>query len=88
MQSTPRAESARQITMVTQQQRTATEQVLQSTRQISGILSQTVASAQQTRSASEVLKSLADELTDSLGKFRVDEAAPRLTPPVRLAKSA
>ena len=62
-------ESARQITLVTQQQRTATEQVLQSMRQISGLLTQTVTSAQQTRSAAEVLKALADQLSTVLKSF-------------------
>jgi methyl-accepting chemotaxis protein len=62
-------ESARQITLVTQQQRTATEQVLQSMRQISGLLTQTVTSAQQTRSAAEVLKQLADQLSTVLKSF-------------------
>jgi methyl-accepting chemotaxis protein len=66
-------DSARQITLVTQQQRTATEQVLQSMRQISLILSQTVESVQQARAAVEMLKKLADRLSDVVGQFRVDE---------------
>jgi methyl-accepting chemotaxis protein len=72
-------ESARQITLVTQQQRTATEQVLQSMRQISIILGQTVESVQQSRSAVEMLKRLAERLTDVVGQFRVDERE-RVTP--------
>jgi methyl-accepting chemotaxis protein len=65
-------ESARQITLVTQQQRTATEQVLQSMRQISGLLTQTVTSTQQTRAAAEVLKALADQLSSVLKSFSTD----------------
>jgi methyl-accepting chemotaxis protein len=69
-------ESARQITLVTQQQRTATEQVLQSMKQISIILGQTVDSVQQARSAVEMLKKLADRLSDVVGQFKVDERKP------------
>ena len=69
-------ESARQITLVTQQQRTATEQVLQSMQQITVILSQTVQSVQQARSAVQMLKTLADQLADLMTRFRVDDKAP------------
>jgi methyl-accepting chemotaxis protein len=68
-------ESARQISLVTQQQRTATEQVLQSMKQIGIILGQTVESVQQARSAVEMLKQLADRLSDVVGQFHVDEKA-------------
>jgi methyl-accepting chemotaxis protein len=67
-------ESARQITLVTQQQRTATEQVLQSMKQISVILGQTVESVQQARSAVEMLKKLADRLSDVVGQFKVEKS--------------
>ncbi|HXU74582.1 MAG TPA: methyl-accepting chemotaxis protein [Polyangia bacterium] len=66
-------ESARQITLVTQQQRTATEQVLQSMQQITVILGQTVQSVQQARSAVQMLKTLADQLAELMARFRVDE---------------
>ncbi len=66
-------ESARQITMVTQQQRTATEQVLQSMQQISIVLTQTVGSAQETRTSVENLTTMAEELNRAVGGFRIDE---------------
>jgi methyl-accepting chemotaxis protein len=69
--------SARQITLLTQQQRSGTEQVSQSMSQITALLSQSVASAHQTRSAAETLKGQADRLADLVIKFRVDTGAPR-----------
>jgi methyl-accepting chemotaxis protein len=64
-------ESARQITMVTQQQRTGTEQVSQSMRQFSQVLRQSVMATQQTRSSAEDMKRLADRLQELVGSFRV-----------------
>lgn len=66
--------SARQITLLTQQQRSGTEQVSQSVTQISALLSQSVASAHQTRSAAEELKGQADRLAELVAKFRIDLA--------------
>ena len=66
-------ESARQITLVTQQQRTATEQVMQSMQQITVILSQTVQSVQQARTAVQMLKQLADQLADLMTRFQVED---------------
>jgi methyl-accepting chemotaxis protein len=66
-------ESARQITLVTQQQRTATEQVLQSMQQITVILSQTVQSVQQARTAVQMLKQLADQLAELMTRFQFED---------------
>jgi len=87
--------SARQITMVTQQQRTGTEQVNESLRDIATVLAQSVGAAQQTRTLAENLKHQADRLADTVGRFRLEPGAglgltasgstppvARLTPPV------
>ena len=55
-------ESARQITLVTQQQRTATEQVSQGMREITAALTQSVSAATQIRASTEALKAQADRL--------------------------
>jgi methyl-accepting chemotaxis protein len=67
-------ESARQITLVTQQQRTATEQVSQGMREITAALTQSVSAATQIRTSTEALKTQADRLADILSMFRVDES--------------
>jgi methyl-accepting chemotaxis protein len=68
-------ESARQITLVTQQQRTGTEQVSQGMRDITAALTQSVSAATQIRSSTEALKTQADRLAQIVGRFRVDGAA-------------
>ena len=80
-------ESARQITLVTQQQRSATEQVSESMGSISALLTQSVASAAQTRSAAEVLKTQAEQLSSIVGRFHLGEpvAARQGTAPERSA---
>jgi methyl-accepting chemotaxis protein len=65
-------ESARQITLVTQQQRTGTEQVSQSMRDISSGLTQSVSAARDIRSSAEALKTQADRLADIVGGFKID----------------
>ncbi len=67
-------ESARQITLVTQQQRTATEQVSQGMREITAALTQSVSAATQIRTSTEALKNQADRLADILSMFHVDES--------------
>jgi methyl-accepting chemotaxis protein len=74
-------ESARQITLVTQQQRTGTEQVSQSMRDISAGLTQSVAAARDVRSSAEVLKAHADRLEQIVGRFRLDPIAGRAGAP-------
>jgi methyl-accepting chemotaxis protein len=64
--------SARQITMVTQQQRTGTEQVNESLRDIATVLAQSVGAAQQTRSLAENLKHQADRLAETVGRFQLE----------------
>ncbi|HYQ00950.1 MAG TPA: HAMP domain-containing methyl-accepting chemotaxis protein [Polyangiaceae bacterium] len=70
-------EAARQITFVTQQQRSGTEQVSQSVRGITDVVTQTVAATAQTRTSAERLKAQADRLTDLVRRFETatEEAA-------------
>ncbi len=72
-------ESARQITVVTQQQRTGTEQVSLSMLHISSLLTQFVTAAQQTRTSAGTLKTHADRLSEVVGRFRLvqGEAEPK-----------
>jgi methyl-accepting chemotaxis protein len=65
-------DAARQITMVTQQQRSGTEQVLQSVREIAETLAQSVAAMAQTRASAEQLKSQADKLSSLVRAFRIE----------------
>lgn len=65
-------DAARQITLVTQQQRSGTEQVLQSVREIAETLTQSVAAMAQTRSSAEQLKSQADKLSSLVRAFRIE----------------
>jgi methyl-accepting chemotaxis protein len=65
-------DAARQITLVTQQQRSGTEQVLQSVREIAETLTQSVAAMAQTRASAEQLKSQADKLSSLVRAFRIE----------------
>ncbi|HEY0190316.1 MAG TPA: methyl-accepting chemotaxis protein [Kofleriaceae bacterium] len=65
-------DAARQITLVTQQQRSGTEQVLQSVREIAETLTQSVAAMAQTRASAEQLKSQADNLSSLVRAFRIE----------------
>jgi methyl-accepting chemotaxis protein len=65
-------DAARQITMVTQQQRSGTEQVLQSVREIAETLAQSVAAMAQSRASAEQLKSQADKLSGLVRAFRIE----------------
>jgi methyl-accepting chemotaxis protein len=67
-------DAARQITLVTQQQRSGTEQVLQSVREIAETLAQSVAAMAQTRASAEQLKSQADKLSSLVRKFRLENS--------------
>lgn len=67
-------ESARQITMVTQQQRTATGQVLDSMREISNILGESVTSTREIRASSEMLRKTAEHLNEVVGNFKTEGA--------------
>jgi len=67
-------DAARQITLVTQQQRSGTEQVLQSVREIAETLTQSVAAMAQTRASAEQLKSQADKLSSLVRAFRIETA--------------
>jgi methyl-accepting chemotaxis protein len=62
-------EAARQITFVTQQQRSGTEQVSQSVKGIADVVTQAVSATAQTRTSAERLKTQADRLTDLVRRF-------------------
>jgi hypothetical protein len=66
-------ESARQITRVTEEQRTATEQMLVSMQGISTVLLEWVAAAQEARASAGVLKQEADRLAGVVGDFQLDD---------------
>jgi methyl-accepting chemotaxis protein len=62
-------EAARQITFVTQQQRSGTEQVSQSVKGIADVVTQAVSATAQTRTSAERLKAQADRLADLVQRF-------------------
>jgi methyl-accepting chemotaxis protein len=64
-------EAARQITFVTQQQRSGTEQVSQSVKGIADVVTQAVAATAQTRTSAERLKTQADRLSELVDRFAV-----------------
>jgi methyl-accepting chemotaxis protein len=66
--------TARQIAQISQQQRTATEQVTSGMREASSGLTQSVAAARQTRAAAEHLNTQAAKLKQLVGGVRVDSA--------------
>lgn len=70
-------EAARQITFVTQQQRSGTEQVSQSIKGIADVVSQAVTATSQTRTSAESLKGQADRLADLVRRFEVAHAVVR-----------
>ena len=65
------AESARQISMVTQQQRSGTEQAGQSIREVAAMITQSLAATRQIHSLAEDLKVQADNLTKLVARFRL-----------------
>ena len=64
-------EAAKQISLATQQQRTGTEQVVQSMSEIAKIAKSNVAGAGQTTSSTVELASLADELRQAVSRFQL-----------------
>jgi len=68
------ADSARQINMVTQQQRSGTEQASQSMRNVAAMIAQSLAATQQIRSLAEDLKLQADNLTKIVARFRLPKS--------------
>jgi methyl-accepting chemotaxis protein len=64
-------ESARQINLVTQQQRSGTEQAGQSMRDVASMITQSLAATQQVRSLAEDLKAQADNLNTLVARFRL-----------------
>jgi methyl-accepting chemotaxis protein len=66
-------ESARQINLVTQQQRAGTEQAGHSMRDVASMITQSLAATQQIRSLAEDLKAQADNLTALVARFRLAE---------------
>ena len=65
-------DSAHHITMVTQQQRTATGQVLESMREIGNILSGSVGSSRESRASVELLRSTAEQFRSLVGTFKTE----------------
>ena len=68
-------ESARQISFVTQQQRSGTEQAGTSMRDVATMISQSLSATQEIRSLAGTLKQQADGLTALIGRFRSEEEA-------------
>lgn len=66
-------ESARQINLVTQQQRSGTEQAGQSMRDVAAMITQSMAATQQIRALAENLKIQAERLTGLVARFRLPE---------------
>lgn len=71
--------SAQQISLVTQQQRTATEQVSAGMKEIADVLAQSAAATQQTRALAEELKAQAEELAQTVGRFHLETSAKPLS---------
>jgi len=69
-------ESARQINLVTQQQRSGTEQAGQSMRDVATMITQSLAATQQVRSLAENLKLQADNLNGLVARFRLPSRRP------------
>ena len=69
-------ESARQINLVTQQQRSGTEQAGQSMRDVASMITQSLAATQQVRSLAEDLKAQADNLNTLVARFRLPSRRP------------
>ena len=67
-------EAARQITFVTQQQRSGTEQVSQSVKSIADVVTQAVSATSQTRASAEALKQQADRLSQLVRAFELARA--------------
>jgi methyl-accepting chemotaxis protein len=70
-------EAARQITFVSQQQRSGTEQVSQSVKNIAEVVSQAASATSEIRTAAEGLKTHADRLADVVRKFDMPAAEGR-----------
>ena len=73
------AESARHISMSTQQERTALQQVLEAMTEVSEAASLSASRARDADRITEDLQELASELTDLIGKYRVDGTAAATT---------
>jgi methyl-accepting chemotaxis protein len=67
-------EAARQITFVSQQQRSGTEQVSQSVKNIAEVVTQTVSATSQTRTSAQLLKQQADGLAEMVRRFELSTA--------------
>jgi methyl-accepting chemotaxis protein len=70
-------DSARQINLVTQQQRSGTEQAGQSMRDVASMITQSLAATQQVRSLAENLKLQADNLNALVARFRLPSRRPQ-----------
>ncbi|HEU4727851.1 MAG TPA: methyl-accepting chemotaxis protein, partial [Kofleriaceae bacterium] len=64
-------ESARQISLVTQQQSSGTEQAAHSMRDVASMLTQSLSATQQMRALAGNLKGQAEQLTSIVARFRI-----------------
>lgn len=67
-------EAARQITFVSQQQKSGTEQVSQSVKNIAEVVTQSVSATSQTRTSAQLLKQQADGLAEMVRRFELSPA--------------
>jgi methyl-accepting chemotaxis protein len=74
-------DAARQITFVTHQQKSGTDQVSSSIKEMADVIAQAVAATSQTRVAAEGLKSQADRLGDLVRRFELAGGAHVLSDP-------
>jgi methyl-accepting chemotaxis protein len=88
------AQLASAISLATQQQRTASEQVVATMREIAQLTRQTAGGSKQAWEAANHLGDIAQEMRTAAQNFRIDEDAdneppePGPTPPLRLAASS
>jgi methyl-accepting chemotaxis protein len=81
-------DSARQINLVTQQQRSGTEQAGQSMRDVALMITQSLAATQQVRSLAEDLKAQADNLNTIVAQFRLPTRHPEAKTMASMASSS
>ncbi|MFQ5888050.1 MAG: hypothetical protein ACE5HY_05085, partial [Candidatus Hydrothermarchaeales archaeon] len=66
------AKSAKEISLATQQQKSASEQVVQAMREIDSVTKQFVSSTQQAAESATELSTLSQELKSAIGEFKLD----------------
>ncbi len=76
--------SAKEISMATQQQKSASDQVVQAMQNIDSVIKQFIASTKQAASSATQLNNLSQELKNSMGAYSSGEAAPQKAEEKRL----